>query len=528
MLSFTLTPYASTTWSWTGDVYTTADRACRITPLVHPVTEHAAVTDGTRTLLVVRERQTAGGTGSAAPAGGPVAQVSPADYDRALANVLGWPADYVAVETRPGHPCRVSAGAARTTPLYLAADGGTLHGSWNLADLRSSAVGICAREAARLLTYRPRYGTETLFTGIRRLTERATAVFGGSLYLHYPEPALHAAPRDLMPGADVLAAFTTAIDNALDARILDLAATVFHLTGGFDSGTLATRAACRWPGQVMTGALLVTGAGRQQQIRRRAKILAGLPFAGNDLVVDCAAVSPLQPDCPRVRGELISPYDEPLYRPFWELTSFAREHGARALVTGLGGDELVAVSPEESPDAGAANDHLTRRLPWLGPQARAALPYADDGIAPPAPVNAITLLTLETTAPPLLRAGLWPVHPFTDPALIRLGEQLPLCWREDKQLQRRQLASLGYDDDVCTLAERESFTWLVEDSVKRHGTAILERMLVGGSPLFEDKLIDPDQLRNTIAEISREPWDEEYHAKLLQVIDVHLATAAFL
>jgi hypothetical protein len=53
-------------------------------------------------------------------------------------------------------------------------------------------------------------------------------------------------------------------------------------------------------------------------------------------------------------------------------------------------------------------------------------------------------------------------------------------------------------------------------------------MLAGGSLLFEEKLIDPDQLRNTIAEISTEPWDEEYHAKLLQVIDVHLATAAFL
>ncbi len=49
-------------------------------------------------------------------------------------------------------------------------------------------------------------------------------------------------------------------------------------------------------------------------------------------------------------------------------------------------------------------------------------------------------LSLETTAPVLLRAGIWSLHPFTHPGMIQLGEWLPMHWRELKQLQRRQLA----------------------------------------------------------------------------------------
>lgn len=45
-------------------------------------------------------------------------------------------------------------------------------------------------------------------------------------------------------------------------------------------------------------------------------------------------------------------------------------------------------------------------LPWLGPAARAALPYGDDQIAPPAMGGGITLLAAECLAPPLPQAGL--------------------------------------------------------------------------------------------------------------------------
>ncbi|MFB4195223.1 asparagine synthase-related protein [Streptomyces carpaticus] len=523
MLTLRLTPYSSTTWTYEGGSYLTSDLTSAVTPYQHPMVEHLSVTDGTRTLLIVRERVAQRTVSDPHPR-----SLTPAMYDRAREAALRWPADYVLIESASLLPVRISAGAARTTPLYLAHHDGVLHGSWDMSDLRRFAGTLSTKEAARLLIYRPRYGSETLFTGIRRLTERSTAIFGGDLYLHYPEPALHSSPRALAPEADVLAAFTEAMDQSLDLRPMEPESTVFHLTGGFDSGTIATRAAQRFPGLVNTAALLVTGAGREQQIRRRADMRSMLPFGRRDHIIDCLDSPPLHPDCARVQGQPLSPYEEPLHLPFSRLTTLLERDGARVVVTGLGGDEMVSLSPHESAATVLANAHITDKLPWLGPRSRAGLKFADDGIAPPAQVNSMTLLSLETTAPPLLRAGIWPLHPFTSPAMIRLGEELPLYWREFKALQRRQLDSLGLSHDVTHPVERESFVWLVQHALRTYGAPLISGMLRHGSPLFDAGLVDPDGLRLTLRELANGPYDEEFHAKLLQVINLHLAAQAFL
>lgn len=57
---------------------------------------------------------------------------------------------------------------------------------------------------------------------------------------------------------------------------------------------------------------------------------------------------------------------------------------------------------------------------------------------------------------------------------------------------------------------------------------LLERMLADGSPLFDAGLVCPDGLKATIGEIREQPWSEEFHAKLLQVADMHLAATAYL
>ncbi|QQN79241.1 asparagine synthase-related protein [Streptomyces sp. XC 2026] len=523
MLTLLLTPYSSTTWTYDKGSYRISDSTSAVTPYEHPLLEHLHVTDGERTLVIVRERVAERAVCEPGPR-----SLAPAMYDQAREAALRWPTDYVLIETAPNRPVRVTAGAARTTPLYLSHQDGVLHGSWEMSDLRRFAGALSPKEAARLLTYRPRYGTQTLFTGIQRLTERGTAIFGGDLHLHYPEPALHSSPRPLAPEADVLAAFTDAMDQSLDLRPLEPESTVFHLTGGFDSGTIATRAAQRFPGLLNTAALLVIGAGRDQQIRRRREMRSMLPFGRHDHIIDCLDNSPLHPDCARVQGQPLSPYEEPLHLPFSRLTALLRHHGARSVVTGLGGDEMVSLSPQESAATVLANAHITDKLPWLGPRSRASLEFADDGIAPPAQVNSMTLLSLETTAPPLLRAGIWPLHPFTSPAMIRLGEELPLHWREFKALQRRQLDSLGLSHDVTRPVERESFVWLVQHSLRTYGAPLISGMLQHGSPLFDTGLVDPDGLRLTLRELTDRPYDEEFHAKLLQVIDLHLAARAFL
>ncbi|WP_031190001.1 MULTISPECIES: asparagine synthetase B family protein [Streptomyces] len=524
MIKLRLAPYADDVkWSWAGNCYSTTERGSKVTPYAHPMVEHLAVTDGHRTLIVVRER-----VAGRLPCEPEPRTVSPAQYDTARDLAGQWPADYVLVETTPCDPVVVAAGACRTTPLYLAHDSTSLSGSWDMADLSNHITGLNPREVARLLIYRPRYSSDTPFRGIHRLTERATAHYGGHLFLRYPEPALHSGPRDLAPDADVLGAFVEAMDDAMDLRPMDPAKTVFHLTGGFDSGTLATRAAERFPGQLSTSALLIGGPGRAQQIRRRKEMRSAVPFADRDDLLDAMVHTPLHPECARVRGALISPYDEPLHHPFTLMTKTLAAHSAHTVVTGLCGDEMVALSQAEYPHKAMGDLRDVPLLPWIGKRASDALEFADDGIAPPAVVNSMSLLSLETTAPVLLREGIWPVHPFADPGMIQLGEWLPMDWRALKQLQRRRLAALGLSEDVTQPAQRESFAEVVQHALTTHGRPLFARMLHEGSALFDDRLVDPDGLRQAVRRLSEGTYREDGDAQLLQVLNLHMATQAFL
>jgi hypothetical protein len=393
--------------------------------------------------------------------------------------------------------------------------------------LRPYAASLNPKEATRMLAYHPRYSYETVFTGIWRLTERAVATFGGDLYIRYPDPVLHSGPRELVGGADVLAAFAEAIDTALDLRPADPETTTFHLTGGLDSGSVATRAAHRWPAKLNTATLIVTGPGREHQVRRRGEILSRVPFGPHDVQLDIAGRPMFGPDCDRTRGKLISPYDEPLYQHMTALNTQIAALGARTVVSGLGGDEMVAVGSAESEQA-ALDKTENFDLPWLGSGAQAALPYGDDQIAPPAMAGGITLLAAECVAPPLLRAGLWPLHPFAERPMVTLGDQLPFHWRELKQLQRRHLATFGLSEDACNPRVRESFAELVEQSLRVNGLPLLGRILDQGSPLIEAGLLDPDGLKAAVAELENRPYCEDPWSKLVEVITLDQAARAFL
>ncbi|MFI0366448.1 asparagine synthase [Actinomadura sp. 1N219] len=515
-------PDTSPAWRWDGTSYVTGDGGSRVTPHAHRLVEQVAATDGTRTVIIVRERVPGRPVTSPVPL-----PVTAGELEEITAQARRWPVDHVLIETAAHRPVRITAGAVRSTPLFLAHRSGTLHGSWDIADLQPFAAGLNPREATRLLIYRPRYSIDTAFGGIWRLTERATATFGGDLVIGYPDPVLHAQPRDLADGADVLAAFTNGIDAALAARPLAPAETVCHLTGGLDSGSIGTRVADRWPGQVNTATLIIVGPGRRQQIRRRAEILTKVPFGPHDLRLDTQDRLMFAPADARVRGKLVSPYDEPLYEHFTDLNTQIAALGAHTVVTGLGGDEMVAVGSAESAQA-AADKADNYELPWLGARACAAIEYGDDGIAPPAMAGGITLLAAECVAPPLLRAGLWPVHPFMHPALVELGDRLPYFWRDLKQLQRRHLATFGLSHDACNPKERESFAELVEESLTLHGVPLLRRILDEGSPLIEAGLIDPDGLKASVVDLETGPYTEEPYSKLIEVITLDQAAQAFL
>jgi hypothetical protein len=135
---------------------------------------------------------------------------------------------------------QVSCGAFGTAPLLLVAEGEVLHGSWDLADLRPymPVERLNPRAVARTLARQHRYSTDTLFDGVHRLTERATAVFTAQgLTIAYPEPAEHVLePRGLRPGVDPVDVFDALLTEVVAEWSPPAEHVGVELSGGADSG----------------------------------------------------------------------------------------------------------------------------------------------------------------------------------------------------------------------------------------------------------------------------------------------------
>ena len=184
--------------------------------------------------------------------------------------------DFVALTMEPGEAC-LSSGVFGTAPLYLVEKAGELYASWDLTALRSHlrADRLVPRVVARTLTRQHRYTSETLFEGVYRLTERASATFTSSgLGIRYPEPAEHVLePRTLRPGVDPLAVLDELLTDVIREAPTATGCVGVELSGGADSGNvaLAMKAVC-FP-EVYSFGLLVGGStGRQQSDRRRALV----------------------------------------------------------------------------------------------------------------------------------------------------------------------------------------------------------------------------------------------------------------
>ncbi|MGW1074077.1 hypothetical protein [Streptomyces sp. NPDC002537] len=101
-------------------------------------------------------------------------------------------------------------------------------------------------------------------------------------------------------------------------------------------------------------------------------------------------------------------------------------------------------------------------------------------------------------------------------------------WRELKQLQRRQLGALGLSSDVTHPVERESFAEVVQHTLTTHARSLFAAMLKEGSALFDERLVDPDGLRQAVRRLGSGTYREDGDAQLLQVVNLHLAAQAFL
>ncbi|NUK22721.1 asparagine synthase-related protein [Streptomyces lunaelactis] len=382
-------------------------------------------------------------------------------------------ADFVALTMEPGE-VSLAAGVFGTAPLYMVEKADELYASWDLTALRSHlrADRLVPRVVARTLTRQHRYTSETLFEGVYRLTERASATFTSSgLSIHYPEPAEHVLePRTLRPGVDPLAALDELLTGVIREAPTATGCVGVELSGGADSANVALAVnAARFP-EVYSFGLLVGGStGRQQRERRRAFV----EHCGfRDTATPAMQHPPFSPGSVRA---LRKPHD-PAGAFYQEAFDVVREQAAarrcEVMFTGSGGDEINAHHSRTQ-----AELPTPKPVPWLGKKAVRALAEVNEHLAPIPVLPVPTLMAFGMHNPGFLRAGVWPVSPLVHPRIVRFMEQLPHEHKRGKALFRERIRRAGLPEWVAAPAEPENFLAVMEKGLRSYGRPVLDDML---------------------------------------------------
>jgi asparagine synthase (glutamine-hydrolysing) len=455
-------------WTWTGDRWTSGNSWLR--PVPTPALNARLVCDHDgRVGLVVRERTSA----KSAIKSVDHEPVTVADVGVVVARAHTSVGEYLTVELQPNR-VRLSAGPFGTAPLYLARRGDVLHGSWHLPDLRTFIYTdeLLDRAVARRLTRQARYSADTIFPGVQRLTERATATFThSSLVVTYPQAAEHILqPRELRPGADVVDAFDNLLAEIVASTPAVSGPVGIELSGGADSANVALTLAARHNGAVTSFGLMVDGPIGDAQQRRRQDMISR--FGLRDTTVRASDHPPFTSTGVRGLGVPHDPTSAYYREAFDALRDAVAASGTSVICTGLGGDELCARHPEEY-TSGPAPVELP---PWLGPTTCTALDDVDMNLAPVAAITLPTLMALGTHNPTYLAAGIWPVSPLAHPTLVRFGEQLPLEWRVGKRVLRERLRRAGLAADIADPPQPETFSELMQLGLRRYGLPLLKDM----------------------------------------------------
>lgn len=227
--------------------------------------------------------------------------------------------------------------------------------------------------------------------------------------------------------------------------------------------------------------MLIGGPGRRQQQYRR-RTLAALADL-RDETVDAMVHPPLPPG-----RASVNPIEEP-YGAALE-AALARTD-TPAVLTGVGGDELLALRPEERRPgpvpAPRAREYLSAEVRELG---ETGFDRPDD--APVSVLPKTAMLANLVRAPIFLRAGRWPVAPLCDPDLVRFCEWLPAPWRVDKRLAREwMIHGMSVPEDVAWPRLRENFGTVMQLGLATSGLDHLRSMLARGSALCRPRLRGP-------------------------------------
>jgi asparagine synthase (glutamine-hydrolysing) len=439
----------------------------RIVPYQHAALETLLVRTEGRWFAVIRERRVSVGSGDTIA----VETVTAERYNELYRSCLLWPLDYVMIEVAlQGRRIKLRAGVLGSAPVYCRVTEERVAVSWDFADFLGRHLPIDLEVAGHALALDDAYSARQMCTGVTLLTERATLYMEpGKIRYQYPAAVEAPVSMSLQEGDDATAAFGELLHRVITMRPMTAKRVATELSGGMDSATVACALAALY-GPVTSLGILLHDDSRQSQIERRRQIVKRLDL--RDRTVDIAALPPSLDLQPGARKEYV--YMEYYLEAFEALWGAARTLGCDLMLTGLGGDELfmpfydkTQSSDEVNPKMADSRRYAERILTPRGLNAARTRRAFD---APPGPVPAI--LAGVCQAPHLLRHGLWPINPLSDPKLVAFCYGLAPKHRHRRETMWQYLRARLGDEVFPRLYTKETFGQVFPGLIAKQKEAI--------------------------------------------------------
>ena len=418
-------------------------------------------------------------------------------FSELLEDLKAWPHDWLAAQfLRNGEHVRVElrAGPLGVAPLFLLARENRLLADWDVSRLYpylSSSDPLDPREALRFLAAGGlSYGRRTAFAGIFCLTAGATAIWtprGDGLRVVYPPPSRPPARSATDEVGDPVALLEGALEDCLQRRFGPTPTGVgAELSGGLDSALVATTMRGLTDAPLQTFGLLLPGTQQLAQQRRRGEVVKR--FGLGDTRRDALDLLPLSQLSRRVLDGAMVPWEEFYYEAFDALLERARSLGVDTMLTGLGGDEIFSLRMDELPQPAqdrrgndpAAAPSVTLP-PYLTAAARTLIRSSQgrEDLPPPSLLPRSGLESCLVGAAPMLRRGIWPVHPLLDPEVVSFCRRLPPRWRQDRAIERELLRRRGLSREVCRPSIEETFCPVMTAALRGSARPLLKRLFQG-------------------------------------------------
>ena len=454
---------------WRQDVIVVGNS--RITPYRHAALETILVRTEGRWFAQVRERRAGIDSNGAAT----VETVTDERFEDLYRSCLLWPLDYVMLEVaQRGCRIKLRAGVLGSAPVYCHATDERLTVSWDFADFLPQKLPIDFEVASCSLALREAYSARQICVGVNLLTERAALYLEpGKAQYRYPTAFAVSTSAQPQSDTDAVAGFGELLQKALSTRPMTTDRIAVELSGGMDSAAVACALSARH-GQVMSQGILLSGNFRSSQVERRRKIVARLGL--RDETVDIDTLPPSLDVWPGMRKEYV--HTEYYLEAFEALWSSAHTQGCDLMFTGLGGDELFMAFAEPAQQSVVGDreiegsQHYAEKL--LTPHALRAARSVHAFDAPPGPVPSVAASV--SKAHHLLRHGLWPVNPLSDPNLGSFCYRLAPEHRHARETMRRYVhACLGEEIFPCNYV-KETFAQVFPALIARQKDAIAVQM----------------------------------------------------